>query len=60
VDLWKPELYNMRRKGRTGRKRRRSQTSWCMPIILALKRLRQDDNGDFEASLGYEVNSKPT
>jgi hypothetical protein len=50
----------MRRKGRTGRKRRRSQTSWCMPIILALKRLRQDDNGDFEASLGYEVNSKPT
>jgi hypothetical protein len=34
-----------------------SQAWWCMPIIPALGRLRQEDHDEFEASQGYTMRS---
>lgn len=31
---------------------------WYMPIILALRRFRQEDSGKYEGSLGYKANLK--
>lgn len=36
-----------------------SQAWWCAPVMLALRRKRQDDRCEFKASLGYEVNTRP-
>lgn len=43
------------------RRKRKSETSWYTPVIPALKKSRQDENNeDFEVSLGYGMNSKTT
>lgn len=53
-DLWNPEVYNSEEGEEEG------DIMVHAPVILARKRLRQDENEDFEVSLGYGVNSKPT
>lgn len=40
-------------------KKSRGSGLWHMPIVLALRRLRQEDHCKFEASMGYIVNSRP-
>lgn len=31
---------------------------WCLPVILALRRPRQEDGSEFKTSLGYRVSFK--
>lgn len=54
MNLWNPEVYNSEEGEEEG------DIVVHAPVILAPKRLRQDENEDFEVSLGYGVNSKPT
>ena len=44
---------------KTGLVLKKSQVWWLTPLIPALKRLRQEDCYEFEASLGYIKRSKP-